>query len=215
MGCIGSSSPPPAQAGERQHPWQAGVQASQASSPQSSSPQAGPAGGGAAAAAAPRQASAASARGAPGPPGCNGSKDEVLVPRSFRLLDELERGQKAARASQVSWGLASDDDMSLTYWNATIFGPIDTSFDNRIFSLEIMCGPNYPDAPPEVKFCTPVNMTCVKPDGSVDRGWGLFGGWKRQYTIETILDQLRREMSSPANFWLPQPAPGAAWPAGG
>lgn len=47
----------------------------------------------------------------------------VVVPRSFRLLDELEKGQKGEAASGCSWGLEQQDDISLTYWNGTIFGP--------------------------------------------------------------------------------------------
>lgn len=29
------------------------------------------------------------------------------------------------------------EDITLTTWNGTIFGPIDTAFDNRIYSLVI------------------------------------------------------------------------------
>mmetsp|Transcript_65234 Transcript_65234/g.142078 ORF Transcript_65234/g.142078 Transcript_65234/m.142078 type:complete len:196 (-) Transcript_65234:119-706(-) len=135
----------------------------------------------------------------------DGASDSVIVPRSFRLLDELEKGQKAERASSLSWGLAREDDVSLTHWNGTIFGPIDTSFDNRIYSLAITCGPNYPDAPPELQFQTPIRMTCVEQDGTVKPTWGILAKWQRQYTIETVLDHLRREMLNPANRKLPQP----------
>eukprot|EP00929_Paragymnodinium_shiwhaense_P066170 TRINITY_DN33159_c0_g1_i1.p1 TRINITY_DN33159_c0_g1~~TRINITY_DN33159_c0_g1_i1.p1 ORF type:complete len:196 (+),score=34.80 TRINITY_DN33159_c0_g1_i1:60-647(+) len=134
------------------------------------------------------------------------SPDAIIVPRSFRLLDELEKGQKASCASSLSWGLAREDDMSLTDWNGTIFGPIDTAFDNRIYSLEITCGPHYPDVPPAVRFCTPVNMTCVDVDMSVKPTWSLLGNWRREYTIERVLDHLRREMSSSQNSKLPQPS---------
>lgn len=132
------------------------------------------------------------------------------MPRSFYLLDELERGQKAERASSLSWGLAQEDDMSLTYWNGTIFGPIDTAFDNRIFSLSLTCGPMYPDNAPEVRFNTPINMNCVEPDGTVKPNWGILGKWKRGCTIEQTLDHLRREMCHPANRKLAQPVSGPA-----
>mmetsp|Transcript_98633 Transcript_98633/g.193768 ORF Transcript_98633/g.193768 Transcript_98633/m.193768 type:complete len:198 (+) Transcript_98633:135-728(+) len=139
--------------------------------------------------------------------------NKVVMPRNFRLLDELERGQKAERAQHVSWGLARDDDMSLSEWNATIFGPIDTAFDNRIYSLSITCGPNYPDLPPVVKFTSPINMTCIEADGSVKLSWGVLANWRRECTMENILDALRREMTLAHNRKLPQPEGGPAPPA--
>eukprot|EP00929_Paragymnodinium_shiwhaense_P064600 TRINITY_DN32388_c0_g2_i1.p1 TRINITY_DN32388_c0_g2~~TRINITY_DN32388_c0_g2_i1.p1 ORF type:complete len:203 (+),score=51.81 TRINITY_DN32388_c0_g2_i1:99-707(+) len=140
------------------------------------------------------------------PPAPAANKDAVIVPRSFRLLDELEKGQKAACASSLSWGLAKEDDMSLSDWSGTIFGPMGTNFDNRIYCLSLHCGPNYPDAPPEVRFETPVNMTCVDKSGEVNKNWNLLGNWRRDYTIEIVLSHLRQEMSSSANRSLPQPS---------
>ena len=63
-------------------------------------------------------------------------------------------------------------------WNGTILGPPHVYFlhmteqqyidyflqsvhENRIYSVSIHCGPNYPDAPPEIKFTSRINLPCV------------------------------------------------------
>lgn len=131
----------------------------------------------------------------------------VEVPRNFRLLEELEHGEKGQGNPMVSVGLRDSDDILLHYWNGTIIGPPGTAFENRILCLEIYCDENYPKAPPSIKFTSKVNLPCVTDKGVVDTS-RLFRQWDRRVTMEGCLLELRKEMASPANKRLPQPAEG-------
>ncbi|KAK3056299.1 E2 ubiquitin-conjugating protein mms2 [Extremus antarcticus] len=132
------------------------------------------------------------------------------VPRNFRLLEELEKGEKGLGAEACSYGLDEGDDLLMTNWNGTILGPPHSVHENRIYSLKIHCGSEYPDKPPEVTFISKVNLPCVdQRTGKVDLGkLPSIAVWKRDFTMETILIELRRFMAAPANKKLPQPAEG-------
>ncbi|KAF2266949.1 UBC-like protein [Lojkania enalia] len=135
------------------------------------------------------------------------------VPRNFRLLEELEKGEKGLGAEACSYGLDNGDDLLMSDWNGTILGPPHSVHENRIYSLKIHCGPDYPDVPPEISFVSKINLPCVDSrNGKVDpTKLPCLVQWKREFTMETILIELRRYMALPQHKKIPQPPEGSTY----
>jgi hypothetical protein len=49
--------------------------------------------------------------------------ETVIVPRNFKLLEELERSEKGLGDMSISFGLVDSGDTFLTNWNGGILGP--------------------------------------------------------------------------------------------
>ncbi|KAK2989368.1 hypothetical protein RJ640_005830 [Escallonia rubra] len=132
------------------------------------------------------------------------------VPRNFRLLEELERGEKGIGDGTVSYGMDDADDVFMQSWTGTIIGPHNTVHEGRIYQLKLFCDKEYPDRPPTVRFQTRINMTCVNQEtGVVEPSlFPMLADWQREHTMEDILTQLKKEMMSPQNRKLAQPPEG-------
>jgi len=136
--------------------------------------------------------------------------ETVIVPRNFKLLEELEHSEKGLGEMAISYGLVDAGDTFLTDWNGGILGPPGTYHDGRFYELRIHCPENYPAIPPEVRFISRINMNCVdsKTGLVLNNKLAATRMWNRNMGIEQVLLALRVEMGSDQNRRLRQPAEG-------
>ncbi|KAE8787289.1 Ubiquitin-conjugating enzyme E2 variant 1C [Hordeum vulgare] len=132
------------------------------------------------------------------------------VPRNFRLLEELERGEKGIGDGTVSYGMDDADDIYMRSWTGTIIGPHNTVHEGRIYQLKLFCDKDYPEKAPSVRFHSRINMACVNHEtGAVDpKKFSVLANWQREYTMEHVLTQLKKDMAATQNRKLVQPPEG-------
>lgn len=120
---------------------------------------------------------------------------EINVPRRFRMIRELECGEKGVENGAICYGPADLEDKDFKLWRATILGPEKTVYEDKIYELLITCGENYPNEQPRIKFSSHISVSYADQNGLVllSKVPGLIP-WSKKYYLRDILIALRKEM---------------------
>ena len=76
---------------------------------------------------------------------------------------------------------------NMFHWNAMIYGPPDTLYAGYEFLLDIVLPADYPNAPPTVKFITPISHVNVNQSGDICLDIIKTEEWKRTLTIRSVI----------------------------
>lgn len=93
---------------------------------------------------------------------------------------------------------AFPDGDDLLSWKSTIKGPDNSYYVGMEFSLHMQFQPNYPIAPPTVKFVTPIFHPNIDMSGNICLDI-LKDKWSPTYTVSTILLSIQSLLETPNN----------------
>jgi ubiquitin-conjugating enzyme E2 A len=120
-----------------------------------------------------------------------------------RLLRDFKTLQSEAEREGPEQFLAAPDGDNMLKWSAVIFGPDGTEWADGVFKLTMVFPDNYPHAPPEVRFVTPVFHPNVYKTGAICLDI-LQRNWTPANDVTSVLISIQSLLtdpnpSSPAN----------------
>jgi len=123
----------------------------------------------------------------------------MTTPARRRLMRDFKYLQK-----DPPMGIqGSPQENNIMIWDAVIYGPADTPFEDGTFKLQIEFSEEYPNKPPKVKFLSKMFHPNVYSDGSLCLDI-LQNRWSPSYDVSSILTSIQSLLdepnpSSPAN----------------
>lgn len=87
-------------------------------------------------------------------------------------------------------------DNNIMQWNAVIFGPAETPFEDGTFKLTITFTEEYPNKPPSVKFVSKMFHPNVYADGGICLDI-LQNRWSPTYDVSAILTSIQSLLDEP------------------
>lgn len=84
---------------------------------------------------------------------------------------------------------------------------------DRFYELRIHCNDKYPSSPPDVRFITRINISCVEQTTGkvIPSKLAVMRNWDRNKGIEDVLIALRTEMCTDPNRRQRQPPEGTTF----
>lgn len=119
-------------------------------------------------------------------------KNKMSTPARRRLMRDFKRLQEDPPTG-VS-GAPTDNNIMI--WNAVIFGPHDTPFEDGTFKLTIEFTEEYPNKPPTVRFVSKMFHPNVYADGGICLDI-LQNRWSPTYDVSAILTSIQSLLSDP------------------
>ncbi|GAB7350420.1 hypothetical protein MBLNU459_g1032t1 [Dothideomycetes sp. NU459] len=124
-----------------------------------------------------------------------------------RLLHELQSHEQDPSHALLHLGPVDDDE--LMHWTAVMKGVAGTAYQGGLWKLDIQIPPAYPNAPPTIRFVTPIchpNVHFKTGEICLDL---LKTSWSPVYTIASTLDSIQQlltsaEPDSPLNIDIAQ-----------
>mmetsp|Transcript_18275 Transcript_18275/g.49169 ORF Transcript_18275/g.49169 Transcript_18275/m.49169 type:complete len:166 (-) Transcript_18275:917-1414(-) len=116
----------------------------------------------------------------------------MSTPARRRLMRDFKRLQNDP--PQGVSGAPKDND--IMKWNAVIFGPDDTPWEDGTFRLQLEFTEDYPNKAPTVKFVTKLFHPNVYADGSICLDI-LQNQWSPIYDISAILTSIQSLLCDP------------------
>uniref|UniRef100_A0A286XDM4 E2 ubiquitin-conjugating enzyme n=2 Tax=Hystricomorpha TaxID=33550 RepID=A0A286XDM4_CAVPO len=117
---------------------------------------------------------------------------DMSTPARRRLMRDFKRLQEDPPAG-VS-GAPSENNIMV--WNAVIFGPEGTPFEDGTFKLTIEFTEEYPNKPPTVRFISKMFHPNVYADGSICLDI-LQNRWSPTYDVSSILTSIQSLLDEP------------------
>ncbi|VDK45646.1 unnamed protein product [Anisakis simplex] len=116
----------------------------------------------------------------------------MTTPSRRRLMRDFKKLQEDPPAG-VS-GAPTEDNILM--WEAVIFGPQDTPFEDGTFKLTLEFTEEYPNKPPTVKFISKMFHPNVYADGSICLDI-LQNRWSPTYDVASILTSIQSLLDEP------------------